>query len=119
MPDTPQPHRLGVLMDERRRELRLRWRDVAVLAGITYEGIRAVRLGTGGIRALTQLGIEDALQWEHGSIRSVQDGGDPIPRQAGEPAELPPMTDDERRDVLAYLQFRRASANGTSVRRGA
>ena len=105
-------------MDERRRELRLRWRDVAVLSGITYEGIRAVRIGTGGIRALTQLGIEDALQWEHGSIRSVQNGGDPVPRS--EPsAELPPMTDDERRDVLAYLQFRRASANGTSVRRGA
>ena len=109
MPDTPQPHRLGVLMDERRRELRLRWRDVAVLAGITYEGIRAVRLGTGGIRALTQLGIEDALQWEHGSIRSVQDGGDPVPRQAGEPAALPPMTDDERRDVLDYLAFKRAT----------
>ena len=110
MPDTPQPHRLGILMDERRRELRLRWKDVATLAGITYEGIRAVRIGSGGIRALTEEGIEDALQWEHGSIRSVQDGGDPVPRSPGEPpAALPPMTPAELRDVLDYLQFRRAS----------
>jgi hypothetical protein len=110
MPDTPQPHRLGILMDERRRELRLRWKDVAVLAGISYEGIRAVRTGRGDIRALTQLGIEDALQWEHGSIRSVQDGGDPVPRSPGDPpAALPPMTPGELRDVLDYLQFRRAS----------
>src|ERR1039458_5703661 len=104
MPDTPQPqHRLGDLMDKRRRELRLRWRDVAVLSGITYEGIRAVRIGTGGLRALTQLGIEDALQWEHGSIRSVQDGGDPVPRQAGEPGGLPPLTGGGPRAVLNYL----------------
>ena len=118
MPTTQPQHRLGVLMDQRRGELRLRWKDVAALAGISYEGIRAVRNGTGDIRMLTQRGIEDALQWEYGSVRSVLDGGDPIPRQAGEPAaELPPMTDSERRDVLDYLAFRRAS-NGT-VRRGA
>src|ERR1039458_9117159 len=101
MPTTQPQHRLGVLMDQRRGELRLRWKDVAALAGIAYEGTRAVRTGRGDIRALTQLGIEDALQWEHGSIRSVQDGGDPVPRSAGEPpAALPPMTDSERRDVL-------------------
>ena len=118
MPDT---HRLGDLMDQRRGELHLRWRDVAVLSGVSYEGIRAVRNGTGDIRMLTQRGIEDALQWEYGSIRSVQDGGDPVPRSPGEPAaaELPPMTPAELRDVLDYLQFRRASGNGMSGRRGA
>ena|ERR1035438_3703222 len=114
MPDTPQPHRLGILMDERRRELRLRWKDVATLAGITYEGIRAVRIGSGGIRALTEEGIEDALQWEHGSIRSVQDGGDPVPRAPA--VTLPPMTPAELRDVLDYLQFKRASNSATAPR---
>ena len=81
MPTTSEPrHRLDVLMDERRGELRLRWRDVAVLAGISYEAIRAIRKGGGDIRMLTQRGLEDALQWEPGSIRSVLDGGDPVPR---------------------------------------
>ena len=111
----PTTHRLGDLMDERRRELRLRWRDVAVLSGVSYEGIRAVRNGTGDIRMLTQRGIEDALQWERGSIRSVLDGGDPVPRAPA--VTLPPMTPAELRDVLDYLQFKRAS--NTSAERGA
>jgi hypothetical protein len=115
MPTTQPQHRLGVLMDQRRGELRLRWKDVAARAGISYEGIRAVRNGTGAIRALTELGIEDALQWERGSIRSVLDGGDPVPREPA--ATLPPMTPAELRDVLDYLQFKRAS--NTSAERGA
>ena len=111
----PTTHRLGDLMDQRRGELHLRWRDVAVLSGVSYEGIRAVRNGTGDIRMLTQRGIEDALQWEYGSIRSVLDGGDPVPREPA--ATLPPMTPAELRDVLDYLQFKRAS--NTSAERGA
>src|ERR1035441_4540885 len=109
MPTTQPQHRLGVLMDQRRGELRLRWKDVAARAGISYEGIRAVRNGTGAIRALTELGIEDALQWERGSIRSVLDGAPPAPP--------PPMPPAELRDVLDYLQFKCAS--NTSAERGA
>ena len=102
--------RLAALMDQRRGELRLRWRDVAALSGMSYEGIRAIRNGGGDMRLLTQRGIEDALRWEYGSIKMVLDGGDPQPRaEAG--SGLPPMTEAERRDVLAYLEFRRAAAS--------
>jgi hypothetical protein len=71
--------RLADLMDERRGELRLRWRDVADAGGISYEVVRAVRNGTGDIRLLTQRGIEDGLKWEQGSVRAILAGGDPRP----------------------------------------
>ena len=104
--------RLAALMDERRGELRLRWRDVADLGGVSYEVVRAVRNGTGDIRLLTQRGIEDGLKWQQGSVRAILEGGDPVPLGepgSGEPPGLPPMSDDERRKVLAFLEVSRAA----------
>ena len=107
MPIKPaERRRLAELMDERRAELRLRWRDVADLGGVSYEVIRSVRNGNGEIRRLTERGVEDGLRWAPGSVRAILGGGDPRP--AGEPDTLPPMSDDERRAVLAYLEVRRA-----------
>ena len=118
MPISPDARRrLADLMDERRAELRLRWRDVADLGGVSYEVIRAVRNGTGEIRRLTQRGIEDGLRWAPGSVQAILDGGEPRPLD--ENAGLPPMTDEERQDVLAvldylaYLRIKRATDRGT------
>ena len=111
MPITPDSRRrLATLMEERRAELRLRWRDVADLGGVSYEVIRAVRNGTGEIRTLTQRGIEDGLQWAPGSVRAVLEGGDPRP--AGEPDALPPISAEERQEIMGYLAVRRASGRG-------
>ena len=111
MPITPGARRkLADLMDDRRAELRLRWRDVADLGGVSYEVIRAVRNGTGEIRTLTQRGIETGLRWSPGSVRAILGDGDPRP--AGEPDTLPPMSDDERRAILSYLEVRRAAERG-------
>ena len=125
MPIKPDSRRrLAELMDERRAELRLRWRDVADLGGVSYEVLRAVRHGTGEIRRLTQRGIEDGLKWAPGSVQDILDGGEPRPAEpVGSVPGLPPMTDEERRKVLAataeewrtflaYLDVSRASERG-------
>lgn len=78
-PDQQARRRLDRLMDQRRAELRMRWKDVAARAGLTTEGLGGVRKGTGGIRALTKRGIEDALHWAPGSVERILEGGDPLP----------------------------------------
>ena len=67
-------------MDSRRRDLRLKWDEVAARAGIHRETLRQIRIGKGDIRPLSATGIEDALQWEHGSIDRILNGGEPAIR---------------------------------------
>lgn len=69
--------RLAQAMDDRRRFLRLRWDDVAVKGSISYETLRQVRFGTGTMRALTKRGIEEALDWNAGSVDAILAGGEP------------------------------------------
>jgi transcriptional regulator with XRE-family HTH domain len=64
-------------MDQRRRDLRLTWDQVASQAGIHRETLRQIRIGKGDIRPLSATGIEDALQWEHGSIDNILAGREP------------------------------------------
>ena len=89
--------RLASLMDDRRLELGLRWRDVAEAGGVSYEALRDVRNGTGGIRRLTEHAIETGLQWEAGSVGLILAGGDPVPLGGGSPA----IADD---DALVALE---------------
>lgn len=78
-------------MDARRRELRLRWRDVADLAGIAYETLRTIRQGQyGGMRPLTESGIERALKWKTGSIAAILAGRKPVPITETEPEPVDP-----------------------------
>ena len=79
--------RLAELMEERRLDLGLFWQDVvdaAVAAGfrLSLKTLHSVRAGTAGIRPMTQRAIEAGLQWEHGSIQRIEDGGDPVPASA-------------------------------------
>lgn len=64
-------------MDARRTELSLSWREVATAADITAETLRAIRRGSNHPSALTQRGIERALQWTAGSLATVLNGGQP------------------------------------------
>ncbi|WP_267898993.1 helix-turn-helix domain-containing protein [Thermomonospora amylolytica] len=72
-------------MDERRAELGLDWQEVADQAGITREGLRRIRRGTGKMRAKTMRGIERALRWKPGSIDAILAWGDPNPEPEPEP----------------------------------
>ena len=75
-------------MDDRRLELGLRWRDVAEAGGVSYEALRDVRNGTGGIRRLTEHAIEVGLQWTAGSVQGILAGRDPLPT-GSEPVPAP------------------------------
>lgn len=96
--------RLALLMDDRRRELRLTWDQVAAAAGVNRETLRLIRQGDGQLRPLTKDGIEDALQWQRGSIDAILAGGDPTPigqRPApARPEPESPPTLEELRDMV-------------------
>jgi hypothetical protein len=78
MPITPeQRERLDQLMNERRLELGLTWREVAARAGRSYEALRQLRTGPGGINELTAVQFARALSWEPRSILDVLSGGSP------------------------------------------
>lgn len=92
MPPSSEPTRLDVLMNQRRREFRLRWRDVADRAGLSEETIRQLRKGSRdeSVRATdTEPRVEDALRWRRGSIQRIRDGLDPLPLPESEPAAEP------------------------------
>ena len=83
MPITPeQRERLDEAMNKRRLDLGITWRDVASRAGLSYEALRRLRTGDGGIRDLTGAKISRALDWTPESVDAVLAGGDPVPAAA-------------------------------------
>jgi hypothetical protein len=107
MPIAPEARqRLARLMDERRRELRLRWQDVAETGGISLKTLHSVRAGGAGIAPLTESGIEIGLQWEAGSIGLIFDGGEPVPivRDEAQLASLERGVNDLMPDMDAAMK---------------
>jgi transcriptional regulator with XRE-family HTH domain len=92
----PELSRLDGVMNRRRVELRLTWRQLATRAGVSYETLRAIRKGESAGGELSKANIEQALLWGQGSIASVEAGGDPLPLQ--EAAEHPAPTAAEEVD---------------------
>lgn len=76
--------RLDEAMNRRRVQLRMNWREVSDAAGISYTALRAIRKGEYRPTELTARGLDDALQWTHGSVYAVLDGGDPTPIEDAE-----------------------------------
>ena len=77
---TPEARqRLAALMEERRLDLELTWREVALRAGLSYESLRALRAGDeGDPQPLTMRKADKGLEWMPGSTRRIlYDGGDP------------------------------------------
>lgn len=72
-------------LNNRRLDLGLRWREVALLADISPTTMGKIRVqGTQGVDPVNVRAIENALRLEHGSIRAVEEGGElkPIPDAA-------------------------------------
>lgn len=103
---TPRHEALEAAMESRRVELRMSWRDVSREAGLSYEGLRAIRRGDRNPNAVSKRGIEDALRWSPGSIDAILDGSDPTPADA--PADPAPGDDLERRVEEARALLARA-----------
>jgi transcriptional regulator with XRE-family HTH domain len=77
----PEPRtRLDQAMTERSLELSKRWVHIAKEAGITTSALSGIRRGDYKPSALTARRLEDALQWEYGSIDETLAGGEPTPR---------------------------------------
>lgn len=73
------PGNLAWWMNDRRSELRMKWSDVASAADITTQALRNARKGD-PMRNLTKAAVEQALQWEKGSIDAIQQGRRPTPQ---------------------------------------
>jgi len=92
VPITPEARqRLAGRMEDRRIELRLRWQDVAEAGGLSLKTLHSVRTGSAGIAPLTERGIDQGLQWESGSVRSIIGGGEPRPAQRGTSKPVSPL----------------------------
>jgi DNA-binding XRE family transcriptional regulator len=77
--------RLDAAMNEQRLRLRMNWRQMAEVAGISYTALRAIRRGAYRPTELTARGLDEALQWAPGSVLSILDGGDPVPIEDAPP----------------------------------
>lgn len=88
--------RLASAMDARRIELRLRWKKVADLAGMSEANLLRIRNGEIALTPFAAAGIESALQWAKGSVDSVLGGQDARPAH---PEHSPP--DDELDALIA------------------
>lgn len=108
----PRAHkRLDQAMNDRRVELDMTWGEVATRARIAEVTLRAIRKGDNNPGELTARRIEDALQWEHGSIDAVLNGGEPTPqtnqRQQDWYDYIAQASDEERELIVAFLRAHR------------
>lgn len=115
MPESPNRQRLAELMEQRRKDLRLRWQDVAERSGLSLKTLHSVRSSDKRVAELTKTGIEDGLRWEHGSIDLVLAGGDPVPLSSDAPGlhgavplSVPP---GEAADIATTILARRYDVN--------
>lgn len=64
-------------MNERREDLRIRWKEVARRAGMYPQNLLRIRNGAIAVTWEAASGIDDALQWARGSVEAILAGGYP------------------------------------------
>ena len=102
-----QTHSLNEAMNDRRVQLRMQWQEVAEAAGLSVAGLGAIRRGERQPTAVTKGRIEDALQWDAGSIDAVLAGGEPTPANGRPEPPLAELDRDQLREALH--RFRQAA----------
>lgn len=112
---------LDAAMDARRVDLRMTWREVAEAAELSLAGLSAIRRGERQPSTLSRRRLEDALQWERGSIEAVMEGHDPTAVNPDETETVPrtqtlesrneprfgDLTEKEKRVLAATLRAMR------------
>ena len=137
---TPEAReRLDHFMNSRRLELGISWREVATRAGISYEALRALRVGPGGTADLTARKIDSALEWAPGSVARIAAGGDlreQVPasvtehlaqvfreiEQQDDGDDVPVLTEEEMRILATFVKMirtRKAERERGEGKRGA
>lgn len=69
--DSETRERLAAAMEARAVDLDMTWREVAAVANLSYETLRAVRRGTGAIPPRTRRKIDRGLSWPQGTVNSI------------------------------------------------
>jgi hypothetical protein len=88
-------------MNDRRRELRIKWTEVARRSEMSVQNVLRIRKGQISISEDAADGIETALEWEPGSVeRAVREGIKPTPASPPAPAVEPPAVRVEEADRL-------------------
>jgi hypothetical protein len=94
------------LVRERRDDLGLTQAAVAAAGGPSSATMRLIEgaLQQGYQPAILNR-LEDAIRWQRGSVRTVLDGGDPVPleRAGREPAQSPAPAGPDPSDVRLHL----------------
>lgn len=112
---TEARQRLTEIMESRRLDLGLTWREVGLRAGVSVEAIRLLRAGPGGIRPLTMRDLDRAFGWMPGSVQKILDGGDPEPiLTPGEESALETWGKNIR-EGRARMRETERGANGTTA----
>ncbi|HEY9367591.1 hypothetical protein [Streptomyces sp.] len=108
---TEQLERLNEVLSARRLELGMKtWRDLSLAAGISYETLRALRVGDGRPGEATIHGLNRALRYQDGAgVEALLNGRDPKPVDA---SRQPPERDADTRleEILADPEIRAAFA---------
>lgn len=94
--------RLDEALDERRVDLDLTWRELADAARMSEPALRAIRRGTYTPSRRTKRRLEQAMNWQPGSIDAIFEGGEPTdvePLEALSDDELVMLRDAIRRAV--------------------
>jgi transcriptional regulator with XRE-family HTH domain len=84
---------LAEQMNERRRELRLKWTEVARRARMSPQNLLRIRTGEISVTNDAADGLDHALQWQLDSVHSILAGGKPTPLDVPRPTrrQRPPL----------------------------
>lgn len=117
--------RLADVMNQRRLDLGLKWREVAERSGMTAFHLQRIRANQVPLSQDAEAGIQRALRWRRGSITAVLAGGEPIldddvPPTAGPPAGIDPKEwarweQIDRENVLNAIRIAKARAGVNQV----
>jgi hypothetical protein len=80
VPEQEDKHPIDAAMDARRRQLGLRWKDIADEARISEDTLRKIRYGLRDDPARTtdsEARVEDVLGWARGSIQAIRENHPP------------------------------------------
>jgi transcriptional regulator with XRE-family HTH domain len=107
-----EPHeRLDLAMTKRSLDVKKRWVQIAKEAGVSTAALGAIRRGEYRPSPHTARGIEDALEWEPGSIDAILAGGQPKPKRT--PDESIRSLQKSTQELRATLERLRAEIRRT------
>lgn len=103
-------------MNERRRQLRMKWTEVARRAGMTPQNLLRIRNGEISVTDDAADGLDHALLWQRDSVHQILAGGKPVPLDVPRPSRhqwtaLDPLTSSPEEIAEFLEEVRRAQGD--------